>query len=304
MAAGSLTFRITDLRQRPVAGRLRITLDPHESAQGGARVRATFDLAGHEIFTVSDIPCHAGLGTLYTVRVLATGYKPYAFFQRIDATERNLPSEAHVRLMVNPRKVAAIVPPRYAELPAAFRRGLEQAAMVALASEDADLVGRQGAELYEALGPLRQACLLNLVAKATHPSTERLARFVRAPTVLRQDRCFAEVEPELHTLVCRSPRFVSAPSLLHAPPPGFVRLDSFKSRDPHANIQVTFMRKAAADDLWADIDIDEADGLRHGFEVVRNAVVNGRTNPYLVRELLLKAEFDTPIDPKYDFVMA
>lgn len=303
MAAGSVTFRITDLRQRPVQGRVRIACDPHESGQGGSRVHARFEVDGHDTFSVSDIPCHAGLGTLYTVRVQAPGYKPYAFFQRIEATPRNLPSEPHVRLMVNPRKVKDILPPRFADLPAAFRRGLEQAGMVALASEDADLVGAQGAALYEALGPLRKACLLNLVAKATHPSTERLARFVRAPTVLRQDRCFAEVDPALHALLCRSDRFVSAPSLLHAPPPGFTRLDSFKSRDPHANIQVTFMRAATGEAMWADIDIDEADGLRHGFEVIRNAVIDGRTNPYLIRELLLKADDETPIDPKYDFTL-
>jgi hypothetical protein len=46
------------------------------------------------------------------------------------------------------------------------------------------------------------------------------------------------------------------------------------------------------------------DGLRHGFEVIRNAVVDRRTSPYLLRDLLLKAEFDTPIDPGYDFVLS
>jgi hypothetical protein len=79
-------------------------------------------------------------------------------------------------------------------------------------------------------------------------------------------------------------------------------MNSFKSRDPHANLQVTFMRQIDSDVMWADIDIDEASGFEHGFEVIRNAVVDRRTNPYLVRELLLLALDHQPIDPGYDFV--
>jgi hypothetical protein len=262
-----------------------------------------FDLDGHDTFTIDDISCHDGFGTLYAVRLRVPGHKPYAFFQRIGTGRKNLPSEAHVRLMVNPKRVASIDPPSFAELPAAFRRGLDNASMETLAPEDADLVGLQGAALYDALQPHRQACLLNLVAKATHPSSDRIARFVRKPVVLRQDRCFAEVEPAMQPLLCKSDRFKSAPSLLHDPPAGFDRLDSFKTRDPHANLQVTFMRHRASGAMWADIDIDEASGIEHGFEVIRNAVVDGRTNPFLVRELLLLADPDDPIDPGYDFVL-
>ena len=303
MALGSLAFNITDLRRRSVTGQLTIELDPHESSQGGAAMKATFDVDNQQKFMLADIACHDGLGTLYTVRVRASGYKPYAFLQRIRDTAKNLPSESHVMLMVNPKRVKGITPPQYRDLPAAFRRGLDNAAMVTLDDEDKDLVGKQGAELYTALGPLRQACLLNLFAKATHSSAERIARFVLVPTVLRQDRCFAEVDPALHAFLCKSDRFVSAPSLLHDPPKGFTRLESFKSKDAHANVQVTFMQKKNTDQMWADIDIDEAGGIQHGFEVIRNVVVDGRTNPFLVRDLLLKAEFETPIVPGYDFVL-
>lgn len=303
MSPGSLAFRITDLRRQPVVGQITIDLSPHESSRGGAPLVATFDGGGKVGFTLADVACHDGLGTLYTVRVKAAGYKPYAFLQHIKATRNNLPSEPQVRLMINPKRVTGITRPPYRDLPAAVRRGLDNAAMVALDGEDESLVGKQGAALYDALGPLGQACLLNLVAKATHPSAERIARFVRVPTVLRQDRCFAEVDPAMRTLLCKADRFVSASSLLHEPPKGFTRLESFKSKDAHANIQVTFMQKAGTDQMWADIDIDEAGGIQHGFEVIRNIVVDGRTNPYLIRDLLLGAEFDTPIDPGYDFVL-
>ena len=39
---------------------------------------------------------------------------------------------------------------------------------------------------------------------------------------------------------------------------------SFKSRDAHANLQITFMREIATGALAADIDIDESSGIEHG----------------------------------------
>jgi len=77
---------------------------------------------------------------------------------------------------------------------------------------------------------------------------------------------------------------------------------SFKSRDAHANLQVTFMREIATGELAADIDIDEASGIEHGFEVIRNATFRKRTNPYLIREFLLSADPATrSLDPGYEF---
>jgi hypothetical protein len=47
-----------------------------------------------------------------------------------------------------------------------------------------------------------------------------------------------------------------------------------------------------------DADIDEAQGLEHLFEVMRNAV-RGPTNPYDVREILIAGQ---RIDPGYRFL--
>jgi hypothetical protein len=303
VSTGTLTFDVTDLRGRPVAGRLRIEFEPHQGSAGGASMRADFDLDGHERFTVAGVACRDA-GTLYMVRVKVDRYRPYRFFQLMRPEVRNLASEGTIRLMVEPRHVKAIAAPSFASLPAAFRKGLDDAGMRELKAEDRDLVGLEGRDLYDALGPHRQAALLNLVAKAMHPSADRIARFVRAPMVLRQDRCFAEVDPALQPFLCKSERYVSAPGALHEPPPGFDLLDSFKSDDPNGNLQVTFMQDRASRAMWADIDIDEATGLRHGFEVIRNAVTDGRTNPFLIREILLRAApADHPLDPGYDFVL-
>ena len=301
MAKGSLTIEVTNARAGALSGQLHIEIDPQPGTIGGESMDVTFTVRDHKSFEISNISCHGGPGTLYAFRLTADGFKPYSFFQLMRAG-RNLPTEARIRLMADPKKVRDIEAPVYADLPATFRRALERAVMVARLDEDRDLVGLTGAALYEALGPLRKASLLNLVAKGLHGSSDRVASSVRSPAILRQDRCFAEVDPALHDKLCRSNTFKSAPGALHKPPPGFALSDSFKSRDPHANLQVTFMRKIDSDVMWADIDIDEASGFEHGFEVIRNAIVDGRTNPYLVRELLLLSIDDQPIDPRYDFV--
>jgi hypothetical protein len=302
MPNGSLTFEVTNARGGPLSGRLNIELDPHEHSVGGDDMEVTFNVQGHTSFEISNISCNDGPGTLYAVRLSADGFKPYAFLQLMKSGTKNLPSEARVQLMANPKKVDGITAAAFGDLPPNFRRGLERAVMIELAAEDRDLVGLSGAALYDAMGPLRKASLLNLVAKGRHLSADRIASFVRAPAILRQDRCFAEVDPALHAKLARSDAYKSAPAALHMPPPGFELMNSFKSRDAHANLQVTFMRKLASDVIWADIDIDEASGFEHGFEVIRNAVTDGRTNPYLVRELLLLSLENQPIDPGYDFV--
>lgn len=301
MPTGRLAIEVTNARGGALSGELHIELDPHAQAAGGDAMEVSFRVSGHTRFEIANISCRDGPGTLYAFRLSAGGFRPYAFFQLIKPGA-NLPSEARVRLMADPKKVGGITTTAFVDLPATFRRALERAVMVELAAEDRDLLGLNGAALYDAMGPLRKASLLNLVAKGLHGSADRIASFVRAPAILRQDRCFAEVDPALHAKLCRSNTFKSAPGTLHRPPRGFELMDSFKSRDPHANLQVTFMRQIGGDLMWADIDIDEASGFEHGFEVIRNALVDGRTNPYLVRELLLLSNDDQPIDPGYDFV--
>jgi hypothetical protein len=78
---------------------------------------------------------------------------------------------------------------------------------------------------------------------------------------------------------------------------------SFKSRDAHANIQVTFMTHKETRALAADIDIDEASGIEHGFEVIENAVFRRRTNPYVIREFMaIAARQHRSLRPTYSFL--
>ena len=61
------------------------------------------------------------------------------------------------------------------------------------------------------------------------------------------------------------------------------------------------MRHARTGKLAADVDIDEASGIEHGFEVIRNKF-RGRTNPYLIRELMLLCDpVEKSLNPGYRF---
>jgi hypothetical protein len=176
--------------------------------------------------------------------------------------------------------------------------------MMSAKDEDRDLVGLKGEALYRQLGPLRKACFLNLITKAADDTTTGgCITKILGLLVCRQDRFFARVNAGFPETLRASPRFVTARENLHDPLPGFALTgESFKSRDAHANLQVTFMRETSSGALAADIDVDESTGIEHGFEVFRNAVFRSRTNPYLIHEFLLSADpVGRSLDPGYTF---
>jgi len=230
-------------------------------------------------------------------------YNPFSFFQMIFEKRENTASEP-LLFWADPRKIQNIAAPDFADLPAPLRSLLTRAQMEAPLPEDRDLLERSGAALYDAMGHLRKACLLNLFTKASHKeTTEGCFRFIQTLRVCRQDRFFATVDPKMRDALQKSAKFKSAPNTLHKPLANFQREDSFKSRDAHANLQVTFMRSIATGELAADIDIDESTGIEHGFEVFRNAVFKNRTNPFLIREFMLaSAGLEVALDPPYSFV--
>jgi hypothetical protein len=284
---------------------IEIDLNRLSGPPGAGGEALTVSLAGPaEELTITAITCREGPGTMYRVLATADHYRPYGFFQLIQENRNNTASD-DVEFWVKPGDVTDIRAPKFDDLPAAAKRILREAEMIVVDSDDdADLVDLQGEALYKELGPLRKACFLNLVAKASHePTADNCLPMIHGVLLCRQDRFFAHVDPALPERLRRSPLFKSAPNTLHDPLPGFQLAEgSFKSRDAHANLQITFMREVASDALAADIDIDESSGIEHGFEVIRNAVFRKKTNPYLIREFLLSADpIDKSLDPGYRF---
>jgi len=85
---------------------------------------------------------------------------------------------------------------------------------------------------------------------------------------------------------------------LHHPPTGFAEAGSFKTPDHYGNLCLTFFMKG--DDCVADIDIDDAGGLEHAFQVLRNKLSGHPTHPYNIHEILVGYQ---QLDPGYSFIL-
>jgi hypothetical protein len=297
MPTGDLALNILDLDGRPPADSLLIRLQNDSGAW-----QARFPHGQDRLFVVSGVPCRPGLGTRYEVSIESDCYLRFAFFQTVREGAQSQPAVDPVRLVADPRRVSGVIAPLYHELPPHLREMLDLARMAAPRPEDRPLAGLAGERLYAALSDLQRACLLNVCAKAMHDSAGGCLQWLGALRVLRQDRFYCEVDPALPSWLAESDRFRSVNGSLHQPLPGFQRARSYKSRDRHANLQVTLFQHGETGQWAADVDIDEATGVRHGFEVIRNSITGKRTNPFLIRELLLLSGDGTePPRPLYSF---
>jgi hypothetical protein len=269
---------------------------------GGDSMQVSLDARLAKNFQITGLPCRGGPGTMYRVEASAPHFRTYSFFQSIQEDLAN-PAADDIEFWIKPGDVKDIRAVPFPGLPDKVQNILADAQMCAQKSEDDDLIGKSGASLYDNLGPLRKACLLNIAAKSADVSSDGCLSSVEALLICRQDRFFAFVDQALPGRLQKSLRYKSAESTLHNPIAGFEMTGlSFKTRDAHANLQVTFMRHKETGRVAADIDIDESSGIRHGFEVIRNAVSRNRTNPYLIREFLLSADpRNRSLDPGYGF---
>jgi hypothetical protein len=272
-AAGNLTLQLADVRGNQISDTARIEI----SAASASRHYANREPIQGEL-TLTGIACEPQ--RLYLVTVSPTCYRSrHAFI----ALKRGRTVTQKLVFPVKPGKVRRIHVPPYDELPAPLR----------------SVVGSSG---YGALGPLHAACLLNLAAKTSatllgdgRSCLDHLNGLIR----IQQDRILARTRAAMEEEASQSPLFRRVSGRLHAPPPGYQPSRSFKTRDKHGNLQLTFFRRGeTGDDYLVDADIDEARSVQHLFEVARNAVA-GRTHPYSIREILIAAQ---GLDPGYSFL--
>ncbi len=274
-ASGDLTLRLTDVRKNPIQDAVRIEL----IRQNGSERYVNREQVCDEL-TLTRIAC--GPGGLYRVSVAPDRYRSrQASVSLIEGRTVTL----QMTFPVKPNKVKRISAPAYDELPDPLRRLLGKAA-------------------YEALRPLQTARLLNLAAKAQSTvladGRSCLEHFAEVLNI-DQDRALVRTSPGMERETGRSPAFSQVSGLLHPSPPGYQSGRSYKTRDPHGNLQLTFFQRPGSDDdSLVDADIDEARGIQHIFEVARNAVA-GRTHPYNVREILIAGQ---GLDPGYSFLFA
>lgn len=152
--------------------------------------------------------------------------------------------------------------------------------------------GLTGASLFDALDPVQKAGFLNVVTKASRTglaNQRTIASYLDCVYEIRGDRSFFEVDKDLRERIKDSAAlgyFRRVNDSLHHPPTGFTSAGSWKTPDRYGNLQVTCWANDKGD--WrADIDVDDAAGLEHVFQVVHNSVTGLTTNPYVIHQLLL-----------------
>jgi hypothetical protein len=289
---GTATLRLdlTDVRGRRLGERVDIRLSHQTLASEDVLVKGVSAGKAVAIDGLRGAP-----QGIYRVDVDPPSYLPV---RRIVSLASTGVTSLRLAFPVDPAKVRSVRFPAYGDLPAEVRRLLEASGSVF------SFEGQQGQALYEALDDLRRAGFLNILAKAR---TTRLANgeavlaHISELRELRGDRFFAVVTKALREETKQSVAaglFRPVDGSLHHPPVGFDRAGSFKTEDRYGNLQLTFFVRG--DEWLADIDIDDAAGLEHVFQVVRNAVAGRPTHPYDIHEILIAWQ---QTDPGYELVV-
>lgn len=221
---------------------------------------------------------------------------------------------------VDPNKVVDVIFPKYNKLPADAQTLLGQSGKVL------GFGNAIGEALYDALAQdnIKRAGLLNILAKtnATRLSNGRtVLSYLQDLRELRGDRFFVVTSKELreetkHSVAANlfekfapeegkqntaNDQFKKVSGSLHHLPAefvGYTDAGSFKTRDNYGNLQLTFFMKG--DECVADIDIDDAGGLQHIFQVLNNMLPGNDTHPYTIHQILIARQ---KLDPGYTFVL-
>jgi len=231
----------------------------------------------------------------YRLEVDPLGYMPVSRFVNVESDDG---TGIDLTFAVDPAKVTAVQFPDYTVLPEGVQSLLQASNSVL------GFPNKVGAELYAALDDIRKAGFLNIVAKCAHTtlvSSKNVMEYLQKLNESRGDRFFAQVTQQLREDTknsVASGRFFEVPELLHHPPPGFQSAKSFKTDDHYGNLQLSFFTNGT--DWVADIDIDDANGLEHVFQVARNALSQRPTHPYDIHEILVSYQ---KIDPGYRLVV-
>ena len=202
--------------------------------------------------------------------------------QEVSNTAR---TDRAIQSRIHPSKAKRAKFPDYQDLGKEFRRLLERSNNVAGCEE------KTHQELYKCLDTIRKAGYLNIATKAENTPLSNgrsVFVYVQGLTELRGDRFFADTQKEFLEETEKAvvgKRFRRASQLLHRPPPGYRRAGSFKTRDRRGNLELSFFRMG--DDWIVELDIDEAAGLGHVVQVLRNFVTGQPTHPFVIREILI-----------------
>ncbi|MGD0921751.1 MAG: hypothetical protein ABSA70_08330 [Terriglobia bacterium] len=232
---------------------------------------------------------------LYRIEVDPPSYLPISQFVNLKASGI---TNVEITFPIEPKKVKSVTFPAYQGLAGDLTTLLENS------NEVLGFEGKGGDALYDALDDIRKAGLLNIFKKAANTrlsNGQTVFPYIQSLIELRGDRFFAAVPKVLREETKNSVAagvFSPASELLHRPPEGFTKAESFKTGDRYGNLQLSFF--ARGDEWVVDVDIDDAAGLEHWFQVLRNTLTGRPTHPYDIHEILVSYQH---LDPDYRFVV-
>jgi len=294
MPDGTLSLKVLDVFGQPVTERVDVFLKNQTLSDAPAfrdlDVSQTRSLTGLNVFPNGN----------YRIELDALSYHTVSRFVNIPPDGDG---EVTITLPINPKKVLRITAPEFGDA------SVPKDAWDLLTRSDnvLNFEGKTGRALYDALDDIRKAGFLNLVAKANRTRFTDLTpartvlSFIQKISELRGDRFFAAVDNAVRSATINSIHddlFHEVSELLHTPPMGFVKDRSFKTLDHYGNLQLSFFKGPDGAES-VDMDIDDAQGFDHIFQVVGN-LFGGPTHPYNIHEILIASQ---ELDPGYRVVL-
>jgi hypothetical protein len=232
-------------------------------------------------------------GEAHLVKVFPTRHRPVGY---VAMPLEGQDKVVEVFVPLDPERVNAVTFPPYGKVPAALRQVLERSSIEGTTGT--------GEAAFAGLTDLQRGGLFNLFTKMSafgFDETRSVWSFVDRIYRVRPDRIFVDVQPALRDLVkgaVTAERMREVSGKLHAPPPGFAGAGSFKTAERYGNLQLSFFSSASAPiSFKVDSDIDDAAGLGHTFQVLRNWITNGVTHPYDIHQILVfRQEAELPYE--------
>lgn len=272
----TVKVRVCNAGRQPLDDRMDVRI---VSARTDATVKQALDVRGTSTVKFDGLVP----GQPHIVKVFPSRHRPV---QQFTIPHDGEPETVTLYSPLYPDRVRETRFPLYDQIDRLLTTVLERSTVEGLAGS--------GAALYETMAADQRAGLFNLFSKMSSVGFDdqrTIWSFVDRIYRVRGDRVFADVQLALRDLVkgaVVTGRFFEAPGRLHQPPPGFVSAGSFKTFDEYGNLQLSFFASSAAPlSFKVDADIDDAAGLGHTFQVIRNFVTHGTTHPYDIHQILL-----------------
>jgi hypothetical protein len=273
---GKLNISFKDLYGNSAVGNVKVTV------RLGDQVIATTALEARKVVAITSL-----LPNDYTVDISPEDYENISTLVKIKSnTVKILP----VTMAFKTDKLSSITFPAYNQLATSLQTVLNAPntdVKMFVKGVETKLSGLSGQALYDRLENIPKAGLLNLYTKM-EINGRSVFSYVKSLTEIHGDRIFVNVDKNLYPIVQGAEQagmFEKVSEALHTPPEGFDRSDSFKSFDKHGNLQLSFFNKNMQEFI-VDADIDEARGIAHIFEVIRN-MGSRETDPLDIHQILL-----------------